>query len=197
MIEQSLLEKLAEALRCMPGVGRKSAQRISHYLLQRDRDGAKYLSELMADAMERIGNCKRCRNFTENEFCHICMDKKRDDSIICVVENPSDVDAIEEANFRGIYFVLLGHLSPLDGIGPDDIGLDQFETLLGNKDLKEVILATNTTVEGEATAHYISEMVKVRNLKVTRIAHGVPMGGELEFVNSMTIIHALDDRKVI
>jgi recombination protein RecR len=197
VIEQSLLEKLVEALRCMPGVGRKSAQRIAHYLLQRDRDGAKYLSELMADAMERIGNCKRCRNFTENEFCHICMDKKRDDSIICVVENPSDVDAIEEANFRGIYFVLLGHLSPLDGIGPDDIGLDQFETLLGNKDLKEVILATNTTVEGEATAHYISEMVKVRNLKVTRIAHGVPMGGELEFVNSMTIIHALDDRKVI
>ena len=197
MIEQSLLEKLVEALRCMPGVGRKSAQRIAHYLLQRDRDGAKYLSELMADAMERIGNCKRCRNFTENEFCHICMDKKRDDSIICVVENPSDVDAIEEANFRGIYFVLLGHLSPLDGIGPDDIGLDQFETLLGNKDLKEVILATNTTVEGEATAHYIGEMVKVRNLKVTRIAHGVPMGGELEFVNSMTIIHALDDRKVI
>ena len=197
MIEQSLLEKLVEALRCMPSVGRKSAQRIAHYLLQRDRDGAKYLSELMADAMERIGNCKRCRNFTENEFCHICMDKKRDDSIICVVENPSDVDAIEEANFRGIYFVLLGHLSPLDGIGPDDIGLDQFETLLGNKDLKEVILATNTTVEGEATAHYISEMVKVRNLKVTRIAHGVPMGGELEFVNSMTIIHALDDRKVI
>ncbi len=197
MIEQSLLEKLVEALRCMPGVGRKSAQRIAHYLLQRDRDGAKYLSELMADAMERIGNCKRCRNFTENEFCHICMDKKRDDSIICVVENPSDVDAIEEANFRGIYFVLLGHLSPLDGIGPDDIGLDQFETLLGNKDLKEVILATNTTVEGEATAHYISEMVKARNLKVTRIAHGVPMGGELEFVNSMTIVHALDDRKVI
>ncbi len=197
MIEQSLLEKLVEALRCMPGVGRKSAQRIAHYLLQRDRDGAKYLSELMADAMERIGNCKSCRNFTENEFCHICMDKKRDDSIICVVENPSDVDAIEEANFRGIYFVLLGHLSPLDGIGPDDIGLDQFETLLGNKDLKEVILATNTTVEGEATAHYISEMVKAHNLKVTRIAHGVPMGGELEFVNSMTIIHALDDRKVI
>ena len=197
MIEQSLLEKLVEALRCMPGVGRKSAQRITHYLLQRDRDGAKYLSELMADAMERIGNCKNCRNFTENEFCHICVDKKRDNSVICVVENPSDVDAIEEANFRGIYFVLLGHLSPLDGIGPDDIGLNQFETLLDNKDLKEVILATNTTVEGEATAHYISEMVKAHSLKVSRIAHGVPMGGELEFVNSMTIVHALDDRKVI
>jgi|TARA_B100001250_G_scaffold60332_1_gene47063 recombination protein RecR len=197
MIEQSLLEKLVEALRCMPGVGRKSAQRIAHYLLQRDRDGAKHLSLLMTDAMEKIGNCKRCRNFTENELCHICLDKKRDKSIICVVESPSDVDAIEEANFRGVYFVLLGHLSPLDGIGPDDIGLNQLETLLNDKELKEVILATNTTVEGEATAHFISEMVKKNGLEVTRIAHGVPMGGELEFVNSMTIVHALDDRKTI
>ena len=125
------------------------------------------------------------------------MDKKRDKSIICVVESPSDVDAIEEANFRGVYFVLLGHLSPLDGIGPDDIGLNQLETLLNDKELKEVILATNTTVEGEATAHFISEMVKKNGLEVTRIAHGVPMGGELEFVNSMTIDHALDDRKTI
>ena len=125
------------------------------------------------------------------------MDKKRDKSIICVVESPSDVDAIEEANFRGVYFVLLGHLSPLDGIGPDDIGLNQLETLLNDKELKEVILATNTTVEGEATAHFISEMVKKNGLEVTRIAHGVPMGGELEFVNSMTIVHALDDRKTI
>ena len=181
----------------MPGIGKKSAQRIAHYLLQRDRDGARYLSKIMLDAMEKIGNCERCRNFSENKLCHICIDKKRDNSVICVVENPSDVDAIEEANFRGIYFVLLGHLSPLDSIGPDDIGLDQFETLLGDKDLKEVILATNTTVEGEATAHYISEMVKARGLKVSRIAHGVPMGCELEFVNSMTIVHALDDRKVI
>ena len=197
MIEQSLLEKLVEALRCMPGIGKKSAQRIAHYLLQRERDGAKYLSSIMTESMVKIGNCERCRNFSENKLCSICMNKKRDNSVICVVENPSDVDAIEEANFRGIYFVLLGHLSPLDGIGPDDIGLDQFETLLGNKDLKEVILATNTTVEGEATAHYISEMVKAHGLKVSRIAHGVPMGGELEFVNSMTIVHALDDRKVI
>jgi recombination protein RecR len=125
------------------------------------------------------------------------LDKKRDKSIICVVESPSDVDAIEEANFRGVYFVLLGHLSPLDGIGPDDIGLNQLETLLNDKELKEVILATNTTVEGEATAHFISEMVKKNGLEVTRIAHGVPMGGELEFVNSMTIVHALDDRKTI
>ena len=197
MIESSLLEKLVEALRCMPGIGKKSAQRIAHYLLQRDREGARHLSEVMTNAMEKIGNCERCRNFSENTLCQICMDKRRDNSVICVVENPSDVDAIEEANFRGIYFVLLGHLSPLDSIGPDDIGLDQFETLLGDKDLKEVILATNTTVEGEATAHYISELVKARGLKVARIAHGVPMGGELEFVNSMTIVHALDDRKAI
>ena len=181
----------------MPGIGKKSAQRIAHYLLQRDRDGARHLSEIMLDAMEKIGNCERCRNFSEHKLCHICVDKKRDSSIICVVENPSDVDAIEEANYRGIYFVLLGHLSPLDGIGPDDIGLDQFEILLGNEGLKEVILATNTTVEGETTAHYISEMVKAHSLKVTRIAHGVPMGGELEFVNSMTIMHAIDDRKAI
>ncbi len=197
MIEESLLEKLIESLRCMPGIGRKSAQRIAHYLLQRDRDGAKYLSDVMERAMEKIGNCKRCRNFTENDLCEICVDKKRDNSIICVVENPSDVGAIEEANFRGFYFVLLGHLSPLDGIGPNDIGLDLLENLLNNEQLEEVILATNTTVEGEATAHFISEMVKSRDLKVTRIAHGVPMGGELEFVNSMTIVHALDDRKTI
>ena len=151
----------------------------------------------MTDAMENIGNCKQCRNFSENELCYICLDKRRDNSMICVVESPSDVDAIEEANFKGFYFVLLGHLSPLDGIGPDDIGLNQFENLLNNKDLKEVILATNTTVEGEATAHFISEMAKGYGLKVTRIAHGVPMGGELEFVNSMTILHAIDDRKTI
>ncbi|MAJ91236.1 MAG: recombination protein RecR [Legionellales bacterium] len=197
MLEQSLLEKLVEALRCMPGIGRKSAQRIAHYLLQRDRHGAKHLASLMTDAMENIGNCKQCRNFSENELCYICLDKRRDNSMICVVESPSDVDAIEEANFKGFYFVLLGHLSPLDGIGPDDIGLNQFENLLNNKDLKEVILATNTTVEGEATAHFISEMAKGYGLKVTRIAHGVPMGGELEFVNSMTILHAIDDRKTI
>jgi len=150
-----------------------------------------------AEAMVRIGHCERCRTFTENKLCHLCENKKRDDSMICVVENPSDVDAIEEANYRGRYFVLLGHLSPLDGIGPDDLGLNEFQQLLDNEELKEVILATNTTVEGEATAHFISEIVKVRGLKVTRIAHGVPMGGELEYVNSMTIAHALDGRKTI
>jgi recombination protein RecR len=197
MVEQTLLEQLVEALRVMPGIGRKSAQRIAHQLLQRNRDGAKHLSRILEDAMERIGHCQRCRTYTENKLCHLCESTKRDDSIICVVENPSDVDSIEEANYRGRYFVLLGHLSPLDGIGPDDIGLNDFQSLLENEELTEVILATSTTVEGEATAHFISEMVKARGKQVTRIAHGVPMGGELEYVNSMTIAHALDGRKAI
>ncbi len=197
MVEQTLLEQLVEALRVMPGIGRKSAQRIAHQLLQRNRDGANHLSRIMAEAMERIGHCQRCRTYTENKLCHLCESTRRDDSTICVVENPSDVDSIEEANYRGRYFVLLGHLSPLDGIGPDDIGLNEFQKLLENEDLEEVILATSTTVEGEATAHFISEMVKASGKQVTRIAHGVPMGGELEYVNSLTIAYALDGRKVI
>ena len=195
MVEQSLLEQLIEALRVMPGIGRKSAQRIAHQLLQRNRDGGKHLSIIMAEAMERIGHCERCQTFTENKLCHLCENKKRDDSIICVVENPSDVRSLEEAHYRGRYFVLLGHLSPLDGIGPDDLGLNKFQKLLDNEDLKEVILATSSTVEGEATAYFISEMLKVQGKQVTRIAHGVPMGGELEYVNSLTIAHALDGRR--
>ena len=197
MSEQTLLEQLIEALRCMPGIGRKSAQRIAHQLLQRNRDGAKHLSRIMAEAMERIGHCERCRTYTENKLCNLCENTRRDDSIICVVENPSDVDSIEEANYRGRYFVLLGHLSPLDGIGPEDIGLYDLEKLIEEDELKEVILATSTTVEGEATAHYISEMVKARGKQVSRIASGIPMGGELEYVNSMTIAHAIDGRKQI
>lgn len=197
MVEQTLLEQLVDALRVMPGIGKKSAQRIAHQLLQRNRDGAKHLSRIMAEAMDRIGHCERCRTYTENRLCYLCENTRRDDSIICVVENPSDVDSIEEANYRGRYFVLLGHLSPLDGVGPEDIGLYDLEKLIENEEVKEVILATSTTVEGEATAHYISEMVKARDKQVSRIAHGIPMGGELEYVNSMTIAHALDGRKVI
>lgn len=196
-MQQSLLEQLVEALRCMPGIGRKSAQRIAHQLLQRNRDAARHLSRIMADAMENIGHCERCRTFTENSLCLLCTNSKRDDSILCVVENPADVDAIEEANYRGRYFVLLGHLSPLDGIGPDDIGLNELPGLLDEDQLVEVILATSSTVEGEATAHFISEMVKARGKQVSRIAHGVPMGGELEYANSLTIAHALDGRKQI
>lgn len=197
MIQQSLLEKLVEALRCMPGIGKKSAQRIAYQLLQRDRDAAKHLSRLLGEAMEKIGHCERCRTYTENTLCQLCENKKRDDSILCIVENPSDVDSIEEANYRGRYYVLLGHLSPLDGIGPDDIGLNELPRLLDDEELNEVILATSSTVEGEATAHFISEMVKVRGKTVSRIAHGVPMGGELEYVNSLTIAHAINGRKAI
>ncbi len=197
MVEQSLLEQLVEALRCMPGIGRKSAQRIAHHLLQRDREGAKHLSRLLAEAMEQIGHCERCRTFTENTICQLCSNSKRDNTTICVVENPSDVDAIEETSYRGRYFVLLGHLSPLDGIGPEDIGLYDLQKLIDEEELQEVILATNSTVEGEATAHFISEMVKAKGKLVSRIAQGIPMGSELEYANSMTISHALDGRKQI
>lgn len=197
MSAKPLLEQLVEALRCLPGVGQKSARRIAHQLLQQNRAGARRLAGLLAEAMERIGHCERCRTFTEDRFCRLCASAKRDDSMICVVENPTDVAAIEAANYRGRYFVLLGHLSPLDGIGPADLGLDELKKRLAEEGLKEVILATNTTVEGEATAHFISEMVKARGKRVSRIAHGVPMGGELEYVNSMTIAHALDGRKLI
>ncbi|MEQ8289297.1 MAG: recombination mediator RecR [Gammaproteobacteria bacterium] len=197
MSEQALLEKLVEALRCMPGIGRKSAQRIAHHLLQRDRDAAKYLSRTMLEAMEKIGHCQRCRTFTEQTICRRCASERRDPGTICVVENPSDVEAIEEANYQGRYFVLLGHLSPLDGIGPEDLGLYELEKQIEEPELKEVILATSSTVEGEATAHFISEMVKSRGKSVSRIAHGLPMGGELEYANSLTIAHALEGRKAI
>lgn len=197
MSEQALLEKLVEALRCMPGIGRKSAQRIAHHLLQRDRDAAKYLSRTMLEAMEKIGHCQRCRTFTELTICRRCASDRRDPGTICVVENPSDVEAIEEANYLGRYFVLLGHLSPLDGIGPEDLGLYELEKQIEEPELQEVILATSSTVEGEATAHFISEMVKARGKRVSRIAHGLPMGGELEYANSLTIAHALEGRKAI
>lgn len=197
MSEQALLEKLVEALRCMPGIGRKSAQRIAHHLLQRDRDAAKYLSRTMLEAMENIGHCQRCRTFTEQTICRRCASDRRDASTICVVENPSDVEAIEEANYQGRYFVLLGHLSPLDGIGPEDLGLYELEKQIEEPEVTEVILATSSTVEGEATAHFISEMVKSRAKSVSRIAHGLPMGGELEYANSLTIAHALEGRKAI
>ena len=197
MSESSYLDKLVEALRCLPGIGKKSAQRISYHLLQRDREGARQLATALNDAMDKIGHCNRCRTFSETEICHLCSSDKRDRSLICIVENPSDVYAIEEAEYKGLYFVLMGHLSPLDGIGPDELGLDKLARLLDEGEIQEVILATNTTVEGEATAHFISEMVRKRNLRATRIAHGIPMGGELEYVGTTTILHALAGRREI
>jgi recombination protein RecR len=198
MSEQRLLQQLMEAMRCLPGVGPKSAQRMAFYLLERDRDGGRNLSQVLAEAMEKIGNCKRCRTLSETDICSICANNNRDDSLLCVVETPAELMVIEQAiDYRGRYFVLGGHLSPLDGIGPREIGLDQLEQRLDEGGVTELILATNTTVEGEATAHYISDMAHARNVRTTRIAHGVPMGGELEYVDGSTISHAFAGRQEI
>lgn len=168
------------------------------YLLQKNRQGAKILAETLLDAIDRIGHCERCRTLTEDNRCSICSDTSRDSSILCIVESPADVIAVDQATvFRGVFFVLHGHLSPLDGIGPEELGMPQLQKLLESGGLDEVILATNTTVEGEATALYISEMARTVGVRVTRIAHGVPLGGELEYVDSGTLLHAFSGRKEI
>jgi recombination protein RecR len=195
MSTSPLLDALIDALRCMPGIGKKSAQRIAYHLLQRDREGAKKMAAALQEAVEHIGHCRRCRNFCETPVCDYCSSQRRDRSLLCVVESPADVQAVEEAGFKGVYFVLMGHLSPLDGIGPEDLELDKLAALLDEGEIQEVILATNSTVEGEATAHFISEMVRNRNRRVTRIAHGVPMGGELEYVDSGTLSEAIAGRR--
>ncbi|MFV2059332.1 MAG: recombination mediator RecR [Gammaproteobacteria bacterium] len=191
-----LISHLIESFRCLPGVGPKSAQRMVFHLLERDRDGAKILAEKILETIESVGNCSLCRTFSENEHCSICSNTKRDNSMLCIVESPIDVVAIENStDFQGLYFVLLGHLSPLDGIMPDDIGLDVLSQRISDSNINEIILATNSTVEGEATAHYISEMLKGEVSKITRIAHGVPVGGELEFVDGGTLSHAFYGRQ--
>jgi recombination protein RecR len=193
-----LLKQLIEALRCLPGVGPKTAQRMALQLLTRGRDNGKQLARCLQEAMELIGHCEQCRIFCESAICGICKSQHRDATILCVVENPADVSAIEQTgSFRGKYFVLLGRLSPLDGIGPEEIGIAKLRSLLESGTINEVILATNPTVEGEATAHYISELAKQFKLKVTRIAHGVPIGSELEFIDGSTLSHALVERDVI
>jgi len=185
-------------LRVLPGVGPKSAQRMAYHLLERDREGALNLAACLQEAVEKVGHCSRCRTLSENELCPICSSERRDASLLCVVESPSDVEAIEHTNvYQGRYFVLMGHLSPLDGIGPEDIGLDLLAQRLDSGEIAEVILATNPTVEGEATAHYISAMVDSRGIRVTRIAHGVPLGGELEYVDGGTLSHAFNGRRDI
>lgn len=196
MSNRPLLEQLMEALRCLPGVGPKSAQRMAFYLLERDREGGRLLSRVLGEAMERIGHCSRCRTLSETDICSLCNNPRRDDSQVCVVETPADVVAIEQAtDFHGRYFVLGGHLSPLDGIGPREIGLELFERRLAEGNIQELILATNPTVEGEATAHYIGEMARARGVRVTRIAHGVPLGGDLEYVDGGTLSHAFSGRR--
>jgi recombination protein RecR len=189
------LARLIESLRCLPGVGPKSAQRMAFHLLERDRQGGRLLSQSLAEALANVGHCKRCRMLAETELCPICASLQRNVSQLCVVESPADVVAIEQSGgFRGRYFFLMGHLSPLDGVGPAELGLDQFETVLAGGEVAEVILATNPTVEGEATAHYLGEMALRLGIKASRIAHGVPVGGELEYVDGGTLAHALAGR---
>jgi recombination protein RecR len=189
------LAVLIESLRTLPGVGPKSAQRMAFHLLQSGRQGAKALSTALDGALERIARCGRCRMLTEGALCVICSNPQRDASQICVVESPADVVAIEESGgYRGRYFVLMGRLSPLDGVGPDELGAREFEALLEAESVREVILATNPTVEGEATAHFFSELVRSRGIAASRIAHGVPVGGELEYVDGGTLAHAMAGR---
>jgi len=195
MLYPPSLIQLVDALRCLPGVGPKSAQRMAFHLLERDRQGAKSLATAITQAEERIGQCKRCRMFAESELCPICASPKRERGMLCVVESPADVVAVEQSgSYRGCYFVLMGHLSPLDGIGPEQLGLPQLDALFQLGEIQEVILATNPTVEGATTAHYIGELAHARGVKASRIAHGVPMGGELEYVDGGTLAHAIAGR---
>ncbi|XQW83796.1 recombination mediator RecR [Thalassotalea piscium] len=192
-----LVQELIDSLKCLPGVGAKSAQRMAFHLLERNRRGGEKLASALGQAMMNIGHCQQCRNFTEDELCLICQSPKRKISeTMCIVESPADVIAIEQTGeFQGRYFILMGHLSPLDGIGPDDLGLDILSRQLETGQFKEVILATNPTVEGEATAHYVAELASKYQLVISRIAHGVPIGGELEYVDGNTLSHAFSGRK--
>lgn len=190
-----LIERLMESLRVLPGVGPKTAQRMAMHLLERDREGGRRLVKVLGEALERVGYCRRCRTLTEEEICRICASGRRDDSLLCVVESPADQLAFEDAGgYRGQYFVLHGHLSPLDGIGPEDIGLDQLEARVAEGGIQEVILATNPTVEGEATAHYISAQLVGQGVTLSRLAYGMPMGGELEYVDGGTLSRAFNGR---
>lgn len=198
MSSPPLLQQLISALRCLPGVGAKSAQRMAYHLLERDREGGRLLSRVLAEAMEHIGHCSRCRTLSESGLCSLCANPHRDVSQLCIVETPADQAIIEQAiDYRGTYFVLGGHLSPLDGIGPREIGLEQLDQRLAEGEVKEIILATNPTVEGEATAQYIHDMARTRGVRTTRLAQGVPMGGELEYVDGATLAHAFRGRSEI
>ena len=196
MSDKPLLDELIDSLKCLPGVGPKSAQRMALHILQRDRAGGARLAAVLAEAVQSIGHCRLCRTLTEDDVCALCRNSNRDDSVLCVVENPSDVIALEQATgFRGRYFVLGGRLSPLDGIGPGELGMEQLRQRLDALGPSELILATTTTVEGEATAHYISELAAERGIPTSRIAHGVPLGGELEYVDGGTLAHAFAGRR--
>lgn len=190
--------ELIEALRCLPGVGQKSAQRMALHLLERDRAGGKRLSLALGDSLDQIGHCEQCRMFTEQPLCTTCSSSSRDASLVCVVETPADVVAVEQSGqYSGHYFVLMGKLSPLDGIGPEELGIDCLEARLQQGEIKELILATNPTVEGEATAHFIASLASQYGVTASRIAYGVPVGGELEYVDGGTLAHAFSSRKTL
>lgn len=190
------IEALKQALRRLPGVGPKSAQRMVLHLLERDREGAQGILEALGRALERVSHCQRCNNLSEEQLCAICGSARRDASQLCVVESPADLMSLEQAGvYHGLYFVLMGHLSPLDGVGPEELGMHRLELLLDEGSIKEVILATNLTVEGEATAHYVAELARARNVRTTRIAYGVPVGGELEYVDQGTLARAFTGRR--
>ncbi len=190
-----LIDELIEAFRCLPGVGQKSAQRMSLHLLERNRQGGRKLGESLAEALEKIGNCRYCRNLTEEQSCRICANPARDQTLCCVVETPADVLAIEQAGaYRGVYFVLMGHLSPIDGIGPEQLGIPLLLERVAAAGFRELILACNATVEGDATAWYIAEQLRGAEVEVSRIAHGVPVGGELEYTDGGTLSHAFAGR---
>ena len=187
---------LKQALQRLPGVGPKSAQRMAFHLLERDREGARQIGEAIRVALSRVNHCSRCNNFSESELCPICASGKRDESVLCIVETPADLEAIEQAAiYHGMYFVLMGHLSPLDDIGPDQLGVDELIGLLEREEISEVILATNLTLEGQATADFLLDLVTSRNIKVSRLARGMPMGGELEYMDPGTLDQAFADRK--
>jgi recombination protein RecR len=193
-----LIEHLVESLRCLPGVGPKSARRMAYHLLERDRPRALSLAQALNDVVQQIGHCARCRTFTEGECCSLCEAQGRNRAQLCVVESPTDLEAIDEGtSYRGLFFVLMGVLSPLDGIGPSDLGLELFERRLDEGDIDEVIVATGTTVEAQATAHYLSGLVRERGIQITRLAHGIPLGGGLEYVDSNTLAHAFQGRMAL
>ena len=198
MIKKGLLGQLIQNFCCLPGVGPKSAQRIAFYMLQRDRNGAKLLAETLLAALKNIDHCQHCRTLTEHTVCEICEDTSRNNALLCIVENPADAWIVDQATaFKGYYFILHGKLSPLDGIGPNELGLNILEERLAKGDIQEIILATNSTVEGEATAYFISEIARKYHVNASRLAHGVPMGGELEFIDSGTISHAFKGRRLL
>ncbi len=198
MSTSPLLEQLIEALRCLPGVGRKSAQRMAYHLLERDREGGLRLAGALAEAVERVGHCEQCRDFSETPVCPICASASRERGLLCAIESPADRLAIETATgYRGLYFVLQGRLSPLDGIGPRELGLDRLAERLAGGEVRELIIATNPTVEGEATAHYLAQLARQAGVRPSRLAHGLPLGGELEYVDRGTLAHAFGSRTEI